>query len=161
MDKSYGSSYSRILQSSAIVGGAQGINLLISMVRTKVIAMLLGPSGVGLIGIYQSLIELSGKLCGLGIRDSAVRQVAEADGSGQLERLGRTVGVLRVTCWITGIFGWLLTLALARPLSVWIFGNADRAVPIALLGGVLLLENLSGGRPLCCKASGVSKIWPG
>jgi enterobacterial common antigen flippase len=146
VDKSYSSSYSGILKSSAIVGGAQGVDLLIRMVRTKVIAMLLGPSGVGLIGIYQSLIELAGKLCGLGIRSSAVRQVAEANGSGDLERLGHTVKVLRCTCWITGIFGWLLTSALARPLSVWMFGNADRAIPVALLGAVLMLENVSGGQ---------------
>jgi len=146
VDKPPGSSYSRILNSSAIVGGAQGIDLLIRMVRTKVIAMLLGPSGVGLIGICQSLIELAGKLCGLGIRSSAVRQVAEANGSGDLERLGHTVKVLRCTCWITGIFGWLLTLALAQPLSVWVFGNAERAISLGLLGAVLLLENVSGGQ---------------
>lgn len=146
MDKPHTSSYSRILKSSAIVGGAEGIELLIRMVRTKVIAMLLGPFGVGLIGIYQSLVELAGKLCGMGIRSSAVRQVAEADSSGNLERLGRTVRVLRFACWITGIFGWLLTVALARPLSVWLFGNAERAVSVAVLGGVLLLENVSGGQ---------------
>lgn len=146
MDKSHGPSYSRILKSSAIVGGAQGIELLIRMVRTKVIAMLLGPSGVGLIGIYQSLIELAGKLSGLGIRSSAVRQVAEADGSGDHQRLGLTVGALRYACWATGFFGWLLTLVLAKPLSVWMFGNTERAVPVALLGAVLLLENVSGGQ---------------
>jgi PST family polysaccharide transporter len=101
---------------------------------------------VGLIGIYQSLIEVAGKLCGLGIRSSAVRQVAEANGSGNYERLGQTVRVLKFTCWITGIFGWLLTLILAKPLSVWLFGNAERAILVAILGGVLLLENVSGGQ---------------
>ena len=133
------SSYSQILKSSAIVGGAQGIDILISMVRIKVVALLLGPSGVGLIGLYQSAIEVLGKISGLGIRSSGVRQVAEAHGTGNDERLGRTVKVLQRACWITGLFGWLLTIALARPLSLWVFDNSEKALALALLGSALLI----------------------
>jgi PST family polysaccharide transporter len=140
------SSYTQILKSSAIVGGAQGIELLIRMVRIKLVAILLGPSGVGLIGLYQSIIEFAGKLSGLGIRSSAVRQVAEANGSGDFERLGQTVKVLRHTCWITGFAGWILMLSLAQPLSIWTFGSDEHAWALAILGAVLLLDNISGGQ---------------
>lgn len=146
MNKSHKSSYSQILRSSAIVGGAQGIDLLIRMIRTKLVAVLLGPSGVGLIGVFQATIELIGKFSGLGIRSSAVRQVAEVHGSADAELLGRTIKVLRRTCWITGLAGWLLTLALAQPLSTWAFGSSERACALALLGAVLLLDSISGGQ---------------
>ena len=40
-----------------IIGTSQVFNILISIVRMKVLAVLLGPSGVGLLSIYNSLLE--------------------------------------------------------------------------------------------------------
>lgn len=141
-----GSSYGQILRSSAIVGGAQVIDLVIRMIRTKLVAVLLGPSGVGLIGVFQATIELIGRFSGFGIRSSAVRQVAEAHASLDSERLGRTIKVLQRTCWITGLSGWLLTLALAQPLSAWALDSSERAWALAILGAVLFLDSISGGQ---------------
>src|ERR1043165_4515517 len=107
--------YSQILKASSITGGAQAATYIIGMVRTKLVAVLLGPSGVGLIGLYQSATALVGSVAGLGIRSSSVREVAEAHGTGQDERMGRTVRVLRRVCWLTGLLGTILTAALAWP----------------------------------------------
>jgi enterobacterial common antigen flippase len=139
-------SYGQILKSSSIVGGAQAINLVIGMVRTKFVAVLLGPSGVGLVGLYQSAIGLVGTAAGLGIGQSGVREVAEAHGSNNEEKIARTVKVLRRACWLTGVLGWLLTVALAWPLSLWAFKSGDRAWAIAILGLTLLLGSISGGQ---------------
>ena len=140
------SSYGDIVRSSSIIGGAQGVRLLIGMVQTKLVAILIGPSGVGLVGLYQSATGLVGTVSSLGIGSSAVREVAEAHGSGNPERVARTVKVLRRACWATGLLGWLLTVLLAWPLSVWSFGTPGRAVPIALLGATLLLGSISAGQ---------------
>ena len=59
------SSYSQTLKSSSIVGGAQAVSLVLGMVRTKLVALLLGPTGVGLIGLYDSVISLTGTLTNL------------------------------------------------------------------------------------------------
>ena len=139
-------SYGQILKSSSIVGGAQAINLVIGMVRTKFVAILLGPSGVGLVGLYQSAIGLVGTVAGLGIGQSGVREVAEAHGSHNEEKIARTVKVLRRACWVTGVLGWLLTAALAWPLSLWAFKSGDRAWAIGILGFTLLLGSISGGQ---------------
>jgi len=139
-------SYGDIVKSSSIIGGAQCARLLISMVSTKVVAALLGPSGVGLVGLYQSATDLVGMVSGLGIGSSAVRQVAEAHGSGNPERVARTVKALRRACWATGLSGWLLTVALARPLSVCIFRSPEHAGSIALLGATLLFASISSGQ---------------
>jgi PST family polysaccharide transporter len=139
-------SYGQILKSSSIIGGAQALNLLIGTVRTKIVAILLGPGGVGLVGLYQSVTTLVGTFAGLGIPSSAVRQVAEASGCEDGQRIGRTVVVLRRACWFSGLLGTLLTVVLAWPLSVWTFGNGERAWPIAVLGLTLLLSSISGGQ---------------
>ena len=38
-------SYAQILKASSIMGGAAGINLLLSMIRTKFVAVLIGTTG--------------------------------------------------------------------------------------------------------------------
>lgn len=141
-----GNSYSQILKSSSIIGGAQGFNYLIGMVRTKMVAVLLGPSGMGLVSLYVSATSLVETVARLGIDSSGVREVAEAHGSGDQEKIARTVKTLRRMCWLTGIFGWLLTAALSYPLSVWTFGSGERAWAIAILGVTILIGSVSGGQ---------------
>lgn len=116
------------------------------MVRTKVVAILLGPAGVGLVGLYQSALGLVGIVAGLGIGQSAVREVAEAHGTGDKERVGRTIRVMRRTCWFSGLLGAGLTAALAWPISLWTFGSTDRVWAIALLGLTLLMGSISAGQ---------------
>ena len=65
-----------------MIGGSQVINVVLAIVRTKGLAVLLGPSGVGLIGLYQGITSMVGTLAGMGIGNSGVRQIAEAAASG-------------------------------------------------------------------------------
>lgn len=139
-------SYGEILKSSSLVGGGQGITYLISMVRIKVVAVLLGPTGVGLVGLYVAATELIGTVARLGINESGVREVAEAYSTHDPVRAARTIKTLRRACWITGIFGWLATAALSYPLSLWTFSSGERAWPIAILGATVLIVSVSGGQ---------------
>ena len=145
-EKPQKNSYGQILKSSSIVGGAVGINYLISMVRIKLVAILLGPSGVGLVGLYVSATGLMSTITGLGLVTSGVREVAEAHGSGNAERIARTVKTLHRVFWASGVFGWLLTAAFSYPLSIWAFGSGERAWAIAILGATVFLNAVSGGR---------------
>jgi antigen flippase len=122
------------------------MNYLISMVRTKAVAIFLGPTGVGLVGLYITAVGFVAAIAGLGINSSAVREIAEADASGDASRLGRSIRVLRRTCWATGFLGWALTAIFAWPLSVWTFGSGERAWALAILGLTVLLGSVSGGQ---------------
>jgi len=139
-------SYGQILKSSSIIGGAQGINYLIAMVRVKLVAVLLGPSGVGLVGLYVSATSLVGTVAGMGISSSGVREVAEAHGSDKAEHIARTVKTLHRVCWVTGVLGWLLCAALSYPLSVYTFGSGERAWAVALLGATIFIGSVSAGQ---------------
>src|SRR5947207_2017819 len=66
-------SYGDILKSSALIGGSAAISMVFGIIRTKVMALLLGPSGIGLIGVYNSISELARGIAGLGIKSSGVR----------------------------------------------------------------------------------------
>jgi O-antigen/teichoic acid export membrane protein len=71
-------SYRQILRSSSIIGGASVINIAVGLLRIKVAAVLLGPAGVGLIGLLTSLAGTASAVAGLGIGNVGTRQIAEA-----------------------------------------------------------------------------------
>ena len=58
-------SYGQILKSSALIGGSQVANIAIGIVRTKAMAMLLGPAGFGLFGLYGSIANLTQSIAGM------------------------------------------------------------------------------------------------
>jgi antigen flippase len=140
------SSYSQILRSSAITGGAAGINMLISMVSVKFGAVLLGPAAFGQLSLYQSFLSFAGSVANLGIQDSAVRSIARAGGAEDLVEVSRVATAARRIAWTLGIGTWLLTAALAWPLSELIFGNGDQALSIAVLGATIPLSLVAGSR---------------
>jgi len=143
---SEGNSYARILRSSSIMGGAQAINYMLALVRVKVIAVLLGPTGVGIIGLYTSATAFVGTATALGIAGSSVRSIAEAKGRDDPEAVARVARSLRYLCWLTGILGWLACIVLARPLSEWMFDSPTHAWALAVLGATLFMSALSGGQ---------------
>jgi antigen flippase len=141
-----GDSYRQILRSSSIMGGAAGLTYIIGLLRIKIVAALLGPSGVGLLGLYTSATTFIGTVSGLGIGSSAVREVARAFSQEDANEAARTARILQRACWATGIFGWLLAALLAKPVSVWLFGSTDQVTAIAVLGVTLLLSTLASGQ---------------
>lgn len=140
------SSYGQILRSSSVTGGAASFSMLLGMLRLKCAALLIGPAGVGLIGIYQTLQDMAGTIAGLGIAQSAVRDIAAASHSGDHAALARLLISLRRLCWLTGICGALGLLVLASPLSHYTFGNNDYATDIALLAPTIFLARIQGGQ---------------
>jgi PST family polysaccharide transporter len=73
------STYRQILRSSSIIGGASVVNILIGLLRSKVAALLLGPTGVGLIGLFQSIMSTAATISALGLSSVGTRQIAEAE----------------------------------------------------------------------------------
>ena len=139
-------SYQTILKSSSLIGGSEVVKLLIGIVQVKFVAIFLGPLGVGLIGIYSSVINLAVRIAGLGIGGSGVREVAEAIGTSDNEKIGRTVLTLRRICWITGTVGSLTVVFLAQPLSRITFGTTEHAWALVLLAWIILMRNIQSAQ---------------
>ena len=139
-------SYGEILKSSALIGGSSVLTIAIGIVRTKAMAVILGPAGFGLMGLYGSIIDLALSVASMGVGSSGVRQIAHAVGSGDTDRIGRTVAVLRRTSILLGIFGAVLVAAFAEQISTLTFGTDDHALPVALLSMAVLFRVVSAGQ---------------
>jgi len=139
-------SYLTILKSSVLIGGSTALNVVIGIVRTKLMAVFLGPAGFGLMGVYTSIADMARTLAEMGINSSGVRQIAESAGSGDAVRLARTVAVLRRVAMVLGLIGALLLVALAWPIAQLTFGNAEQAGAVALLSVAVFLRLVSDGQ---------------
>lgn len=139
-------SFRSILKSTSLVGAASALNILVGMFRTKFVAVLIGPAGVGLIGSYSQLVSLAATVSGMGVDTSGVRQVAEAVASDDQRRIARTVVTLRRTALLTGALGMIGLAALSLPFARLTFGDDRHTLPIALLGVTLLLSAISAGQ---------------
>lgn len=138
--------YAEILKSTVLIGGSSALNLTIGIVRTKAMAVLLGPAGFGLMGVYSSIADLARSLAQMGIASSGVRQIAESAGSGDIDRIARTVLVLRRTAIVLGLIGALILLVFARQISRITFGTDAHADAVALLSIVVFLRLVGDGQ---------------
>ncbi|MDP3197164.1 O-antigen translocase [Tabrizicola sp.] len=134
-----GSSYRTILRSSSIIGGAQVINIAVGLVKMKVVALLLGPAGVGLIGLYLSLIQTSSSVAAMGLGNVGTRQIAVAHAAGGDVAVGRTRRALFWGTMLLALTGaalfWLASGWIARV----ILADETRANDVAWLSlGVAL-----------------------
>lgn len=139
-------SYRSIFKATSLFGGVQVFQILINVVKSKIIAVLLGTAGVGVLGLYQSVTQLIQSLTSLGLSQSAVRDVSEANGTGDLGRISRIIIVLRKLVWITGLLGTFFVIVFSPVLSKTTFGNYDYTIPIVFLSITLLLDQLCSGQ---------------
>ena len=140
------SSYRSIFKATSLFGGVQVYTILIQIIKSKVIAVLLGPLGVGIQGLYQSALDLVRQATSLGVSQSAVRDVAEANGSGDFTKISRTVTVLRKIVWFTGLLGLFSVVLFSPLLSNASFGNYDYILSFISLSVILLLDQISSGQ---------------
>jgi enterobacterial common antigen flippase len=145
-DQRSGRSQVQILKSTAIIGGASVVNVAFAIIRNKTIAVLLGPHGVGLMGLYGSVADLAQTLAGLGIQDSGVRQIAEAAGTGDPDRIARTATVLRRVSIALGMLGALFLALFSLPIASFTFGDDAYAAAIVLLSAAIFFRLVSAGQ---------------
>jgi antigen flippase len=141
-----GDSYGEIIKSSATIGGSTVLNILIGVVRTKVMAVLLGPAGFGLFGVYWSVANLARTAAGMGINSSGVRQIAQAAGLNDVQCIARTTTTLRRISILLGVLGTALLIIFSRPIATVTFGNDQNHSAIVLLSVSVFFQLVSDGQ---------------
>lgn len=69
-------SYRDILHSTSLLGAVGIVSIVIGMVRTKVVAALLGPAGIGVLGLASHIMQIGGLVGGLGFSSAGARELA-------------------------------------------------------------------------------------
>jgi O-antigen/teichoic acid export membrane protein len=126
-------SYRQILRSTSIIGGASVINILFSLLRTKVAAVLLGPAGIGLIGLFQNLMSTAASVSALGFANAGTRQIAEAAGRDDASAVAAARRALFWGSLILATLGAGLVWGLRDVLALRVLGDARLAPEVGWL----------------------------
>ena len=148
-----GTSYGTIFKTTFLFGFVQVFKAVIAIIKNKLVAILIGPEGMGLLGIFNSTIQMVQTGAGLGINQSAVRDVAEAKGSGHHERVSKIIKVTNRVVIFTGLLGCIITLVLSHYLSIWTLGDTTYTISYCILALVVALNIINEGKQALLKGT--------
>lgn len=140
------SSYKSIFKATSLFGGVRILEILVSIIRSKLLAILIGPTGVGISGLLTSGTELIQSITSLGLSQSAVRDVADANGTHDSQRINHTVTVLRKLMWMTGLLGMFAVILASPLLSRISFGDSSYTLAFIVISITLLLGQILAGQ---------------
>ena len=133
------------MKAMGLFGGVQVMGILCSIVRTKLVALRIGPVGIGLFGLFNNALEMITTGTNLGIRASSVRDISQALAGHDKGLVSRMIAVVRKWSLWLGLAGALLTLVMAPLLSQVTFGDGTHIWGFVALSVAVLLQALTNG----------------
>lgn len=138
-------SYRHVLKYTSVFGGAQGLNILIGLVRNKCVAIILGPSGMGLMSLLNTASTFISQATNLGISFSAIRRTSEIYDSGDSKSLLDYISVIRTWSAVAAALGALACLCLGPLLDMLSFSWGNHVHHFVLLTPAVAMTALAGG----------------
>lgn len=146
MKNNNSNSYRHTLKYAGLFGGVQGLNVLIGLVRNKLVAIILGPAGMGLVSLYNSVVTLLSTATSMGMSMSGVKNVSEAyDAAPDSSQLADRVKLVRSLCLALAFAGILLCVLFSHVLSQLVFGDSCHKWSFVALAPVVGMTTMMTG----------------
>ena len=145
-------SYSHILKYTGVFGGVQGLNIIVSLVRTKLIALLLGPSGMGLASLFNTTVGFVSQATNFGIPMSAVKHLSVLYKDQDEAQLAHYIKIIRAWSLATALLGMLVCVVIGPFLSSHTFAWGDHTWHFILLSPAVGLMAITGGETAILKS---------
>lgn len=145
--------YSHVLKYTGIFGGVQGLNIVVNLVRNKLVALLLGPNGMGLVSIFNTATTFVSQATNLGISFSAVRHISELFDSGDEEKIEHFIKVVRAWSILTAVVGMFVCMVAAPLLSRYTLSSSDYTLDFVMLSPIVAMLAITGGESAILKGA--------
>lgn len=142
-NKSSEQGYRSILRGTSAFGGVQIFNILVGLLRGKLVAVFLGPAGMGIVSLYNTAVKSLQQVASLGLNMAVVKEVGAA--KSDPERLAHVTAAARTLLYSTALLGALVCLLAAPWLSRFSFGSGAYAWGFALLSLMVFFQIASAG----------------
>lgn len=139
-------SQKQILKSSSIIGGASIINILIGLFKIKVVALLLGPAGIGLIGLLQNVMSMASNVASMGVGTVGTRQIAEANADDDQQVIAMARRALFWGTMALALLGGFLVWAFREPLATNLLNDGSKSGWVGWLAIGVMLTVASGSQ---------------
>ena len=124
----------RILRTTGLMGLSSLVVIGCAIIRTKIIAVEAGPTGVGLLGLLAAMLAVIVTIAGAGLGTSGVRSVAAAVATGDEHDVDVTRRALAAACMALGVVSAALVVALAPVIAESVLREPERTFEVRLLG---------------------------
>lgn len=132
--------YKKILKSTSLFGGVQGITMISSLVKAKLLAILIGASGYGIYGILITIIDLFKQISGLGIETSGVKFIAENQTN--QENYFQKISILFKLSFFLGCLGVFTAICFSPFLSWIVYSDTSKWFVFVFISISILFNQL-------------------
>ena len=135
-------SFRSILKGTSIFGGVQVFNILISAIRIKFVALILGPSGMGIAALFNTASLTIQQFASLGLNLSIVKEIGQ--NKENEPRLADVLAAIRPLVVMASLTGALICLLFPGLLSSISFGSVEYTNGFLLLAAAVFFS-IAGG----------------
>jgi len=132
-----------ILRAATVLGAASITGLALSLIRIKVAAVIVGPAGVGLIGLMTTLVAAASVVASLGFGSAGTRQIAEAVGKNDPSAVAAARSALWWGSLVLAVLGGLVFWSLREVLAKHVLGSSSYATEAGILAFAVTLTVVS------------------
>jgi PST family polysaccharide transporter len=136
----------KLLKVMATMAGASLLGQVLGIFTNKIIAVVMGPAGVGMYGLYRQLIDIAAAVAAIGSSGGLVQALSSTEGKARLRRLAAAMWLNALAIVATALVMIFLAPTLARDYFVRPDPAIEWAIswlglPIALLQFGLIAYN--------------------
>ena len=125
--------YGHVLKFTGLFGGVQGLNILISLVRNKAMAILLGAGGMGFNALLMAMQNFASQCTNLGISFGAVPRLSSLYDQQHERQLLYNIQVIRLWSLIAAALGVVFCVVVSPLMNHFTFTWGDHTLHYALL----------------------------
>lgn len=136
--------YKNTIKSNTLFGGIKIFQIIVMLLRTKIVALLLGPTGIGIQTLFISTLDSLQQFTTFGVFQSSVRDISQANVS-SIEKQEKVVNTVFTIVLITAIFGTVICFFSSRLLSKLVFGVNSYNINFKIISFALFFLILANG----------------
>jgi len=132
----------KLFHTTVVIGFSQVLIILLQIIRAKLVALLIGPAGVGVIGNTYAFISVLENICFLGFHTALLRYASEKISEKKYEETGRLLSTAFFIHIFISSLGIVIALLFLQKINISIYQNLNflfvsifalLAVPFAIL----------------------------
>ena len=147
--KNNDNSYKHILKYTGVFASVQMLGILVGVIRNKFTALFLGPSGMGLLSLFNSTAAFVSSSTNLGIPTSGVKLISDS-----FSHPKESVVLVRTYSLLAAFLGLLICACLGPVLNLFTFSWGNHTLHYILLAPTVFFTILAGGETAVLKAMG-------
>lgn len=143
--------YAWILKYIGIFGSIQGLSILTGVIRNKVMALILGTQGMGMLSLLNTTVSFLSMSTSLGLSFSAVREIASCKEKGDQEGIERCATSIRAWSLVAAALGAIACVASCRWIDKLTFTWGDHTLHYLLLSPAIIIMAVTAGETAILK----------